>query len=378
MKFDARNIQSQQTVSKSNTDAFAFLKKDIRFSNKVPLKDLEYFYNQLSILMAAGLDLHAALQILEEGAVKRKVLHEIIRQLQQYLIEGDSFSAAIQKCKQFPIFDYYTLKIGEESGSFVQVFEDLSLFYQKKIANRRLIISSMTYPAIVMMVAAGAIFFMMNFLVPLFQDMFVQIGGDLPEITKLVISISEAIQNNTGTIFLGIVGIIALFYFAKRSFVIQKNLSLLSLRIPLVKNIVKKIQLLRFLQLIYLLNKSHITILHSLDLLSKSITFYPLNSAFKAMKKDLLQGGFIHEAMKKHSIFDAKIVAMVRVGEETNSLATIYKRLVDQYASELEHENKVLTTALEPAIILILGFFVAFILIAMYLPIFNLSSGMSV
>ncbi len=376
MKFDVKNIQHSAVENTSPVDFFAFLKKDISFSKGIALKDLEYFYNQLSILMSAGLDLHAALQILEEGAAQRKKLCNTLLELQQALVNGKSLSDAIHTTSQFPIFDYYTIKIGEESGNFIQVFEDLSLFYQKKIANRRLIISSMTYPLIVMMVAFGAIFFMMNFLVPLFQDMFQQIGGELPEITQFVISISEGIQANTGFIFLGIVAIILLGKFINRMEGIQKNVHLLSIKIPLVKGIVKKIQLLRFLQLIYLLNKSHITILHSLDLLSSSIRFYPLNKAFKCMKQDLLKGGFIHEAMKKHSIFDAKIIAMVRVGEETNSLSTIYKRLVDQYATELEHENKILTTVLEPAIILILGFFVAFILIAMYLPIFNLSSGM--
>jgi len=374
MNFNPEHIQ-QVKAKKEETSIAAFLSKDIRLSKYLAHKDLEYLYNQLQILLASGLDLHASLELVIETSAKRKYLIQILEKIKESMLSGISFSVSLETTEAFLPFDFYAIKIGEESGKLVDVFTDLRIHYSKRIATKRLLVSALTYPVIVITFTIAVVFFLMTFLVPMFKDMFQKVGGELPAITQYVINFSSFIENNLGTLALGTIACIGLFSYLKKQKRVRRQFDYLLLKIPFLNVFVQKANLLRYLQLMLLLNRSFVPLMDSLSLIQKSTSFYPLNDVLDLIKADLLKGKLISESMQKHPIFEPKLVALIRVGEEGNQLPMIYERLIDQYQEDLTHLNKVLTTFIEPIIVLFLGVIVAIVLISMYMPLFDINSG---
>ncbi len=374
MSFNPEHIL-QTTSKKEESTITDFLNKDIRLSKYLSNKDLEYVYNQLQILIESGLDLHASIELIIDTSTKRKYLVKILTQIKDSMLTGTSFSDSLEKTSAFYPFDYYAIKIGEESGKLAEVFIDLRAHYVKRIATKRLLVSSLTYPIIVITFTIAVVFFLMAYLVPMFQDMFQKVGGELPAITQYVINVSSFIKDNLGGIAISILLLILLMAYLRKQNAVRRQFDYLLLKIPFVKIFIQKANLLRYLQLMLLLNRSYVPLMDSLNLIQKSTRFYPLNDVIDHLKVDLLKGRLISQSMQKHSIFEPKLVALVRVGEEGNQLPMIYERLIDQYQEDITHLNKVLTTFIEPIIVLFLGVIVAIVLIAMYMPLFDINSG---
>lgn len=374
MNFNPQHIR-QTKVDKKESSITEILSRDIRLSKTLSNKDLEYLYSQLQILVESGLDLHAALELVIDTSGKRKYLIQVLGKIKTSMLKGISFSESLESTEAFLPFDFYAIKIGEESGKLVEVFTDLRAHYTKRIATKRLLVSSLTYPFIVITFTIAVVFFLMTFLVPMFKDMFQKVGGELPAITQYVINFSSFIENNLGILGLSILGGIGLFTFLKKQEGVKRRFHYLTLKIPFLKTFVQKANLLRYLQLMLLLNRSFVPLMDSLGLIQKSTSFYPLNDVLDQVKTDLLQGRLISESMQDHPIFEPKLVALIRVGEEGNQLPMIYERLIDQYQDDLTHLNKVLTTFIEPIIVLFLGVIVAIVLISMYMPLFDINTG---
>jgi type IV pilus assembly protein PilC len=147
------------------------------------------------------------------------------------------------------------------------------------------------------------------------------------------------------------------------------------LRVPVLGRIFRKIYLARFCHSMNLLISAHTQLTTAIELIKKMIGFYPIESNLEQVKHDLMNGISLHQSLSKFSVFDKRMISLIKVGEEVNELEKIFKRLSDNYSSEVEYETKLLSSLVEPAIILILGFFVGVILIAMYLPLFKLGTS---
>lgn len=374
MNFNPEHIQQTKT-KKEASSVTDFLNKDIRLSKYLSNKDLEYLYSQLQILIESGLDLHASVELVIDTSAKRKYLIKILESIKESMLSGISFSESLESTEAFLPFDYYAIKIGEESGKLVEVFTDLRNHYTKRIATKRLLVSSLTYPIIVITFTVAVVFFLMTFLVPMFKDMFQKVGGELPAITQFVINISSFIENNIGILFGVVVLLTILISYLRKQEKVKRQFDYFLLKVPFLNKFVQKAGLLRYLQLMLLLNRSYVPLMDSLSLIQKSTSFYPLNDVIDHLKTDLLKGKLISESMQKHDVFEPKLVALIRVGEEGNKLPMIYERLIDQYQEDITHLNKVLTTFIEPIIVLFLGVIVAVVLISMYMPLFDINSG---
>jgi type IV pilus assembly protein PilC len=154
----------------------------------------------------------------------------------------------------------------------------------------------------------------------------------------------------------------------------QQWSSKILLKVPFVGDLIRKMYLGQFTQAIALLTTAKVPILNGIQLTKKMIDFYPLKEALHQIEQKILQGSSLSESMKVHSVFDSKMISLLKVAEETNQNEFIFDRLTTQYNEEIQYKSKMLSTVLEPLIIIFLGAFVALILIAMYLPMFTLSS----
>lgn len=333
----------------------------------------EYVYNQLYILVSSGVDLKSALHLLESDAEKKQE-KVILNTLYGKLINGKSFSEALSELKEFTAYEFHSIKIGEETGKLLLVLKDLSLFYSKKIKQRRQIVSSLTYPGIVFSVAMSAIFFLMFYMVPMFSDIFKRFGGDLPYITKVVISISEFIKSYFLLFIFAVVTFVVFVSINKHKLWFRKISSKVLLRTPVVGDLTTKIFISRFSQSMALLISSKVSIDTSISLVKNMIGFYPIESTLDAIKKDLVSGVSLHNAMSKHSIFPKKLVLMIKVGEQVNKLDVFFDKIANQYSEEIDYKVSIMSNLMEPFLIVFLGVIVGIVLVAMYLPMFELGN----
>ncbi len=351
-----------------------FLNKDITFSSgKISDKKKEEFYLELYVLCTAGVDIKSALELIaeEQAKVKDKVL---IDDIKNRVINGSTLSNAIKDTGHFTSYEYHSLQIGEESGKITFVLKELAGFYQKRIKQRRQIISALTYPSIVLFASCGAIFFMMNFIVPMFADVFKRFGGDLPVLTKIILNISESISRYFFAMLLFSLGIVYLLYKQRKKEWFRRIGTDILLRVPLFGEMIRKIYLARFCHSMTLLLGSKIPLLRSISLIKQMIGFYPIESSLTTIESYILRGDPLHSALGHFPIYHRKMVSLVKVGEEVNQLDGFFDKIAKQYTEDVEYKTSMISSLIEPFMIIFLGLIVGIILIAMYLPLFNLSN----
>lgn len=374
MGFQLDNISKQQNQKSKTSKGTSFLKKEITlFGSSLSNKTKEEFYAELALLLKAGITLKDALDLIE-NAQKKKQHKAILQFISQDIVSGSSLSETLHPKKEFTEYEYYSIKIGEETGTLQQVAEQLGAFYGRKNEQRRNIISALTYPAIILSTAVLVVAFMLSYVVPMFQDIFKQQGVDLPRITEIIIAASDFFKHYGWLFLVGFFILIASRGFLNKKIWYKRFKDKFTLRLPYIGNFIKTIYLSQFTQAVSLLTASKVPLVNSIQLVKKMMGFMPLQDALEVVESDILRGKSLSDSLKKHKLFDDKMVALVKVAEETNQNEFIFQRLNSQYNAQVQQKSKLLSTALEPFIIMIVGILVGVILIAMYLPMFRLSS----
>ncbi|PCJ94996.1 MAG: general secretion pathway protein GspF [Flavobacteriaceae bacterium] len=336
-------------------------------------KKKEHFYTELSVLLKAGIHLREALQLISETQKKEK-LRDFLATITEDLDSGQSFSEILKSRKDFTEYEYYSVQIGEESGNLIKIVEELGSFFTRKNEQRRSLVNAMTYPVIILSTAVLVVVFMLRMVVPMFEDIFRQNNVELPTITLWIIAVSKFIKSYGLLVLLLFVTLIVLRKVLFKNPKIQRKKDYVLLKIPYVGQFIRSVYLSQFTQAVSLLTSSKVPMLNSLQMVKRMIVFYPLQDALTEMEKSIMQGSSLHESIKGHKIFDHKMASLVKVAEETNQTEFIFERLNQQYSLEVEQKSKLLSTIMEPLIIVIIGLFVGVILVSMYLPMFKLSS----
>lgn len=352
------------------------LKMDINFSmpilKKFSDKQKEDFYREFSTLIKSGVDFNQALEILTNQQ-KSKFIKSIYKTINDDVVKGKPLHEAIKNYKYFSPYEYYSIKIGEDTRRLPDIFDQLQKFFSRKIKMKRQVVSVLAYPVFVLLITFAVLYFMLSYVVPMFASVFQQFGKDLPEITQFVVNIS----NNFNTILLFVFGFILILLIGDR--LLKKNDSYKSitsnalLKIPYFGSLVKKIYLARFCQSFSLLLSAKTPLITALELTEKMISFYPLKTAISQSRKDILKGETLANSLKKHAFFSPKIISLTSIGEQINELDTMYDGLANQYNDDVDHSTKMIGAILEPLMIVLIGGIVGFIMIAMYSPMFNLS-----
>ena len=367
------NIEPRKETTTSKSEIDTILKKEIRlFNNGFSGKKKERFYTELSVLLKSGINLKHALDLMaHSGNNKDKAILESIN---AKVTRGSRFSEAINDSKMFSNYESRVIQIGEDTGNLAIVSEDLSDYYQKKNDQKREVISALTYPIIVLFTALIVVFFMLKYVVPMFKDIFEQNRVELPLLTQVIVYCAEFLKDNGIVLGVGIILIMAIVYFIRNKIFFKRIISQILLKIPILGNYLKKIYLLRFTNTMMLLTRSKVPMISGIAMVKGIIGFYPLEKALNQIEVDILQGMKMSNSFQKHPIFEKKIVALLEVAEETNQTEFVFKKLNDQFSKEVEYQSKNLTNILNPLLTLFIGFLVAIILIAMYLPMFRLST----
>jgi type IV pilus assembly protein PilC len=370
----SKKKESAKRSKEGNTDNISWLNRDISFGAAFSNTKKHLFYEELSVLLGAGMDIQSSFELIEEEQLKEKD-RKIIHSIKQSIIAGKSLSEGLKAAGHFSPYEYYSIQIGEETGKTVQVLADLSLYFQRLLKQRRQLVSALTYPSIVMCTAGGSIFFMLNYMVPMFSEIFLRFKGDLPAITKAIIYLSDLMKSYFLISVLGIIAIGVFFYINKKSEWYRKYHSIILLKIPILGPIFHKIYLARFCNSLYLLMASKVSMVRAISLVKQMIDFYPIEKAMEEIESKLINGATLHSCLAAYPVFDKKMVYLIKVGEEVNKVDRFLDQLNKQYSDEVEYKSAMIGSLIEPVMIVFLGAVVGVVLIAMYLPLFQLGNS---
>ncbi|KOY84402.1 hypothetical protein AD998_21290 [bacterium 336/3] len=375
LKIDKKNIHKQpQNEGNKTAQIIDFFNKDISFGKKTLSNNFkEGFYTELAVLIGSGVDLKASLELIAQQQTKKNQ-KEIIQDILNNLVTGSNFSKAIQQTEKFTSYEYHSVRIGEETGKLVSVFSNLAEFYEKKVKQRRQILKVISYPLMVILSSLGAIIFMLQFVVPMFRDVFKRFGGDLPYLTKVVLGVSDWVKSYFLFFLFFVIILVFLFRFLLKNPFWKYKWHQFQLKIPVIGETIRLFQLATFANSMAMLIGAKIPIVRAIELMEQMMTFMPINKSLKEVENKLIQGETLHKSLANYKIYDSRMLALIKVGEEVNQLENFFSKLSDQYSQKLDVRTSILGTLLEPFIIIFLGIIVGIILVAMYLPLFELST----
>ncbi|MBB2145788.1 type II secretion system F family protein [Pedobacter sp. LMG 31464] len=374
---DISNYKSPQkrVQKKKPASVFEFMNKDISFGNgQLSDKKKEGFYHELGTLIRSGIDIKTSLELTSSSASHEKD-KQLFASIQKEVIAGKSLSETLMDNQKFSRYEYYSIRIGEETGRLGEVLSELAKYFKNKIQQRRKIIGAITYPMLVLSTSFAAIFFMIKFVVPMFADVFKRFGGKLPYITSLIVGFSDWFDRYIYLLLLLVMGLIAFYVINRKTVWFKKYVSLGLLRMPIVGDILKKIYLARFANTMRLLTGTSTPLLQALGMVRQMITFYPIEQSLIVAEKDILLGLSLSATLAKADFYPVKFIQMIKIAEEVNKLEHFFEQLASQYTEEVEYKTNAISSMLEPLIIIFLGLAVGVILIAMYLPMFQMSNS---
>ena len=351
----------------------SILQREISLGKVFPDKAKESFYTEFSSLLDSGIDIQRALSILIEEQSSKKVL-AVLEAIQHDLVSGSSLAEALEKTGHFTTYEFQSIRIGEETGRLQHILHHLSEYFTNKVKLRRQLISVFTYPSFVILITIGVLYFMLNSVVPMFEDVFKQFGQELPYLTQKIIGLSNHFSTFMTYFVIALVGLSILGYTQRKEEWFRKTTSSIVLRIPVFGALIEKVYLARMAQSMALLLNAKTPLVTALSLVEEMIGFYPIETALAQIKKEIVKGESLHQGLAKFAIFDKRLVSLTKIAEEINQLDATFERLSKQYQEDIEFKTKLIGTIIEPLIIVIIGLVVGVIMVAMYMPMFNLSN----
>jgi general secretion pathway protein F len=343
-------------------------------TRRVSPRELLAFTQQLATLFEASLPLDRALTILEELAPTPR-LKTIVTDLVHGVRGGSSFSDALMRHHPRPFSRLYVnmVRAGEKGGVLDVTLRRLAEFLEARAAFRDAVVSALAYPLVITTVGAGAIVFLLTFVIPRFATIFADLGQAIPLPTQILLSVSTTARAYWWTVPPAVLAVV----FAWRTWTSTTEGKLAwdrgVLRFPIVGRLAVKIETARFTRTLGTMLKSGVPVLGAMAVVSDMMSNQAIAGAVTRISQDVKRGGTIAASMREHTPFPSLAVHMVRVGEETGRLEEMLLKVADAFEADVRIELKRVIGLLEPIIILGMGVLVAFIVVAMLLAIFSIN-----
>ena len=350
------------------------LKKDISIpglGQKVGLKDLAVFSRQFATMINSGLTLIRALNILAEQT-ENKALAEIIGEIRSAVEEGRALSNAMAEHEEFPKLYIAMVRAGETAGNLDQVLLRIAATLESDLALRRKIKSAMTYPVIVLIMAVLLTTAMLVFIVPTFVGMFESLGGELPLPTKLMLAASNFIRSFWYVLLFTPLIAWKIFTTARKQPKVRFQLDRLKLKVPVFGLLFHKVALSRFARNFGSLLRAGVPILQALEITGDTVNNGVMGNALDDVRTAVKEGESVASPLDNHDVFPPMTVQMIAVGEETGAMDEMLEKIADFYDDEVEAMTESLTALLEPIMIAVLGGIVGSMVVALYMPMFEI------
>ena len=344
---------------------------------KVKNADIILFARQFSTMIDAGLPIIQCLEILctqQGNATFRKMLKEI----KEYVEGGATLAEALKKFpKQFDDLFVNMIAAGEAGGILDAILRRLAAYMEKTAKLKAKVKGAMTYPIVTLLVAVGVLAVILIFVIPVFEEMFADFGGDLPTATKIVVAMSDMVKSKAPYILVAIIiGVIAFkkFYSTEKGTAIIDNLIL---RFPVFGDLLRKVAVAKFTRTMGTMLASGVAILEALDIVAKTAGNKTVEKAIYDVRTGIAEGRTMADPLTESGVFPAMVCQMISVGESTGALDAMLEKIADFYDEEVDQAVENLTSLIEPFMLVFLGITIGGLVVAMYLPIFKMAGAIS-
>lgn len=341
---------------------------------KIKLQELTVFTQQLSAMLEAGLPLVTALEALEDQT-ENPVFQVIIHNVRIEVSAGKSFSESCAVYpRAFPNLFVSMVEAGEASGGLAEILDKTSVYFEETVKLIKQIKGAMTYPIAVIGLAVGLVTVLLIFVIPVFAEMFADFGKELPKPTQILIDLSEFLKSYIIYLIVGIAG----FIWALRRFVSTPKGRRIKdqaiLKVPVLGELSRKVSLSRFCRTYAILIRAGVPILRTLEIVRKASDNTYIEATCREISRYISQGGQVSEVLAIDPYFPPMVKHMTRAGEQTGNVDGMMVKVADFYDNEVDTLVAALTSLMEPILICVLGVVIGGIVMAMFLPIFQLSN----
>ena len=343
---------------------------------KVTNKDLVIFTRQFSTMIDAGLPLVQGLNILGEQT-ENKTFRNMLKQITKDVEGGSTLADALGKhSKVFDSLFVNLVAAGEVGGILDTILQRLAAYIEKAEKLKSQIKGAMTYPIVVVGIAIIVIAVIMIFVIPVFQDMFSSFGKALPVPTQVVVAMSDFIKGNIHYMIGGLIVFVWALRRYRKTVSGKRNIDSLLLKLPIFGELIKKVAVARFTRTLGTMVSSGVPILDALEITAKTAGNVIVEEVIFDARSSIAEGQTIAEPLSETDIFPGMVTQMISVGESTGSLDTMLEKIADFYDDEVDATVSAMTSMLEPLLMLFLGGSIGGLVVAMYLPIFQMAAAM--
>ncbi|MGH1469014.1 MAG: type II secretion system F family protein [Bdellovibrionales bacterium] len=345
------------------------------FAQKVTPKDFQIFLRQLSVLLKSGVPLLDSLQSLEESALS-PALSRVLRFIIEDIREGKTLSESMAKHpKVFQPMVVNLVKAGEQGGILDEVLDRLGTYFEKRKKLKSKVVGALIYPVITIVVALSALTAILVFVIPKFEKLFESQGQELPHLTQIVVKMSHAFTENWYLLLFGLVVVPGVLSFLYKIGPLRRPLDAIFLKIPLFGDLIKRSSVARMSRTLSTLLKSGIRINDGIDITIGTMGNVIVDDYMLQAKEGIMAGKPFSDPLKKTGFFPVIVLQMVSIGEKTGNLDSMLEKVADFYEEEVEQTAEQLTGLLEPIVIVLLGGMIGTLVVAMFLPIFNMGNA---
>ncbi len=341
-------------------------------NKKLKKKALLMLFNQLGMMMKAGINLSMSMQIMIDSE-KDPAMQKILREINENLYNGFTLSQSMKNFEGFPGVYISIIEAGEANGRLDSAFQQCALICKKDIALSGKLRSAFTYPIFLIVLVVALIIILCGFVLPTFKDTYGSFGAELPGLTLAVMAFSDILIGYWWLILI-VVFIIGFSFVTlkKNNKEFQMTIAKVSLKIPLVGPIIRQSSLARFSRLMSTLTDAGIPIHKAMGLARDAVPNIYVKEQIQAVIDDVQIGVTINEAMSKHPVFDPILVSMVRVGEESGMLGDSLYKMAELFEEQSDESTQKLTDAMTPVMTVVIGVVVGTVVVSMILPMFGI------
>ncbi|HEY0949591.1 type II secretion system F family protein [Nocardioides sp.] len=342
------------------------------FKKRIKPRDLAVFARQFATMIDAGLTMLRALSIMAEQ-VENPELRKVLRAVKQDVEAGHSLSSALGRWPRvFPPLMISMAKAGEAGGFLDTAMRQIADNFEAEVKLRSKIKAALTYPAVVFVLAIVMCIALLVFVVPVFQHMFEDLGGELPLPTRILVMLSAAMKYvvPAGAVLTGVF----VWWWRRygRTERVRNVVDPLKLRTPVFGNLFRKLALARFARNFGTLLSAGVPILHALDIVSDTTGSVVIGRALAEVKESVRQGESVAGPLANHDVFPPMVVQMIASGEESGAMDAMLAKIAEFYDAEVESMTEGLTALIEPLMIAFLGGLVGSMIVALYMPMFKI------
>jgi type IV pilus assembly protein PilC len=366
-----KGIRSK-SVKKKSSGLFS-----LSFGSSIKPADIALFTRQLATMMKAGVPLVQSFEIVA-GGVENTAVRDLIRNISNEVSSGNSFAAAVRAQPREYFDDLYCnlIEAGEQAGALETMLDRLATYKEKSEALKAKIKSAMNYPVTILIIAGIVTAILLIKVVPQFDMVFSGFGAELPEFTQVVVAMSEFMQK-WWLVILIIIGAIYFLYkqALKRSQKVRDNQDRLILKLPILGDIVEKSCIARFARTLSTTFSAGVPLVDALESVSGAAGNVVFKDAILRIRSEVSSGIQLNHSMRQTDVFPSMVVQMVAIGEESGALDDMLDKSASYYEEMVDNAVDGLTSMMEPLIMAFLGVVIGGLMVAMYLPIFQMGKA---